>query len=261
MQTITSKDGTPIAIWRSGAGPALLLVHGTVADHSTTWRLSLPELARRFTVYAMDRRGRGGSGDAREYSLQREAEDVAAVVDSINDPVNLLGHSYGGLCALEASVLTSNLRRLVLYEGVPLRDSSVNSEAIERLQARLDAGDADGMLLAFLGEIAGASPEQIAKMRSDPDSWAVRVRNAPTVPRELRVEEHYVFSPPRFANMRTPTLLMVGGESPDRVRESADTVASSLPDGRVVVLPEQGHLAMYGDPDLFVREIVRFVAS
>jgi len=97
VQRITSRDGTPIAAWRSGQGPALLLVHGTVADHSTTWRLARHELEQRFTIYAMDRRGRGGSGDAPDYALQREAEDVAAVVDSIGEPVNLLGHSYGAL--------------------------------------------------------------------------------------------------------------------------------------------------------------------
>lgn len=124
MQTVISKDGTRIAFWRSGSGPPLLLVHGATADHTTTWRFVLPELEQHFAVYAMDRRARGSSGDTLPYDLQREAEDVVAVVESIGEPVNLLGHSYGGLCAIEAALLTENLRRLILYEGVPLRGST-----------------------------------------------------------------------------------------------------------------------------------------
>ena len=78
-ETVASADGTPIAVWRSGNGPPLVLVHGTAADHSR-WAPVLPALAARFTVLAVDRRGRGASGDARDYALEREAEDVAAVI-------------------------------------------------------------------------------------------------------------------------------------------------------------------------------------
>src|SRR5918997_6374680 len=113
--TITSKDGTQIAYRRSGEGPPLVLVHGTAANHSR-WSPVLPALEKRFTVYAMDRRGRGGSGDADGYAVHREFEDVTAVIDSIGEPVNLLGHSYGALLALEAALLTRNIRKLVLYD-------------------------------------------------------------------------------------------------------------------------------------------------
>src|SRR5215470_6685249 len=119
MQTITSRDGTAIAFVRSGAGPALVLVHGTTADH-TRWKPLLPEFEAHFTVYAVDRRGRGGSGDASSYSVEREFEDVAAVVDGIGEPAFLLGHSYGAVCSLEAALRTKNVRRLVLYEP-PIR--------------------------------------------------------------------------------------------------------------------------------------------
>ncbi|HEX6511267.1 MAG TPA: alpha/beta fold hydrolase, partial [Chloroflexota bacterium] len=85
---VTSRDGTEIACWRSGDGPPLVLVHGTTADH-TRWRTVLEPLAQRFSVYAMDRRGRGSSGDALEYALEAEFEDVAAVVDALPGPVTL----------------------------------------------------------------------------------------------------------------------------------------------------------------------------
>jgi pimeloyl-ACP methyl ester carboxylesterase len=81
METVTSRDGTPIAYELSGEGPPLALVHGMTADHST-WQLVLPDLSEHFTVYAMDRRGRGESGDAAaDYSLEREVEDVVALID------------------------------------------------------------------------------------------------------------------------------------------------------------------------------------
>src|SRR5437667_5494724 len=107
MRTIASNDGTSIAFTRGGTGRPLVLVHGTTADH-TRWMPLLPELEARFTVYAVDRRGRGGSGDAEDYSIEREFDDVAAVVDAIAEPVFLLGHSYGAVCALEASLRTRN---------------------------------------------------------------------------------------------------------------------------------------------------------
>lgn len=115
METITSADGATIAYERSGSGPSLVLVHGATADH-TTWAPALPLLEEHFTVYAMDRRGRGDSGDADDYALDREAEDVVALVETIDEPVTLLCHSFGGLCALEAAPRTDRLRRLVPYE-------------------------------------------------------------------------------------------------------------------------------------------------
>jgi pimeloyl-ACP methyl ester carboxylesterase len=92
MQTITSKDGTMIAYQRSGTGPPLVLVHGTTADH-TRWAPVLPAFEQYFTVYAVDRRGRGGSGDAGQYAIEREFEDIVALVNSIEEPVFLLGRS------------------------------------------------------------------------------------------------------------------------------------------------------------------------
>ena len=115
VEQVVSADGTPIAVWRSGEGPPLVLVHGAAADHSR-WAPVLPALEERFTVLAIDRRGRGRSGDADDYALEREFEDVAAVVEWAGEAVNVLGHSHGGVCALEAALLTDRIGKLVLYE-------------------------------------------------------------------------------------------------------------------------------------------------
>jgi pimeloyl-ACP methyl ester carboxylesterase len=258
----TSRDGTSIAFWRTGHGPPLLLVHGTTADHTTTWRATGPLLEERFTVFAMDRRGRGGSGDSLAYALAREAEDVAAVVDAIGEPVDVLGHSFGALCALEATLLTNNVRRLILYEGVPLAGSDYylpgSIDAIERLIAQ---GDVEGGLIALLRDVAGIPDEEVDLLRAQREAWAVRLGNARTAPREMRADEAYVFDAARFRNLRTPTLLLVGGDSPIRELSNARDVAAALARARVRVLPGQQHIAMHTAPESFVDEVARFLGE
>src|SRR5690349_1704112 len=115
-----SRDGSEIAYWKSGSGPALILVHGTAADH-TRWKPVLSELEAKFTVYAVDRRGSGSSAqEAQPYALTKEFEDIAAVVDTVYSDTgaapSLLAHSHGAICSLEASLLTPHLKKLILYE-------------------------------------------------------------------------------------------------------------------------------------------------
>ena len=119
---VTCRDGTPIAIFSSGTGPPLIAVHGATADH-TTFRVVGPLFATTFTVHAIDRRGRGSSGDTEPYAIEREFEDVAAVADVLaaeaGVAVTVVGHSYGGRCALGAALLTDAIGRVVSYEGAP----------------------------------------------------------------------------------------------------------------------------------------------
>jgi pimeloyl-ACP methyl ester carboxylesterase len=122
----------------------------------------LPAFEERFSVLAVDRRGRGESGDSDGYEIEREFEDVAAVVDSLGESVNLLGHSYGALVALEAALLTENVRKLVLYDpGIEVAGEEVSPpEVIERLEALLEAGDRDGVVATTMREVAGLPPKR-----------------------------------------------------------------------------------------------------
>jgi pimeloyl-ACP methyl ester carboxylesterase len=260
-ETVTSKDGTPIACWRSGEGPPLVLVHGTAADHGR-WRPVLPAFEERFTVFAVDRRGRGGSGDSDDYAIEREFEDVAVVVDSLGEPVNLLGHSYGALCALEATLLASNVRELVLYDpGIEVAGQEIYPhEVIERLEALLGAGDRDGVVGTTMREVAGLPPETVEYMRSQP-VWQARVEAAHTIPRELRAVKAYSLDPQRFRDLGVPTLLLSGGDSPAALRKAAEAVDEVLPDSRIVVMQGQGHAAMDIGTDLFTTEVLRFLTS
>ncbi len=258
---VTSRDGTPIAYRRSGHGPPLVLVHGTSADHSR-WAPVLPAFEQRYTVCAVDRRGRGGSGDSQDYALEREFEDVAAVVDSLGEPVILLGQSHGGLCALEAALLSSHLRALVLYEP-PLGAAGAEMnppEVLERLETLLQAGDRDGVVATMAREIAGVPPEVVESTRSLP-VWRARMETAHTIPRELRATKAYRFDPERFRELAVPTLLLTGSESPPGLRRATDAVDKALPDSRIVVMAGQGHVAMDTGTDLFTAEVLRFTES
>jgi pimeloyl-ACP methyl ester carboxylesterase len=259
--TVTTEGGTPVAYWRSGEGPPLVLVHGTAADHSR-WRPVLPALEERFTVYAIDRRGRGGSGDSDRYEIEREFEDVAAVVDSLGEPANLLGHSYGGLLALEAALLTRNVRKLVLYDpGIKVGGEEIYPhEVVERLDALLVHGDRDGVVETTMREVAGLPPEAVEYMRSQP-AWQARVAAAHTIPRELRTVKAYRFDPERFGDLGTPSLMLAGGKSPAALRKAAEAVDEALPDSRLVILEGQGHAAMDTGTDLFTAEVLSFLTA
>jgi pimeloyl-ACP methyl ester carboxylesterase len=255
---VTSPDGTPIASWRSGDGPALVLVHGTSADHSR-WAPVLPAFEPHHTVHAVDRRGRGASGDAEDYALEREFEDVAAVVDSIGEPVILLGHSHGGLCALEAALLSRDIRALVLYEPAPDAESC-SPGVIERLETLLQTGDRDEVVATMARDVAGAPPEMVAFLRNQP-VWRARVAAAHTIPRELHAARAYRFDPERFRDLTVPTLLLTGSESAPAFRRFGDAVDAALPDSRMVVMPGQGHVAIDTGTDLFTTEVLRFTAD
>src|SRR5215210_842683 len=260
-ETVTSKDGTTIAYWRSGDGPPLVLIHGTTADHSR-WTPVMPAFERRFTVCAIDRRGRGGSGASGDYAIEREFEDVAAVVDSLGGPANLLGHSYGALCALEAALLTRNVRKLVLYDpGIEVAGEEIYPhEVIEQLEALLGKGDRDGVVATTMREVAGLPPETVEYMRAQP-VWQARVAAAHTIPRELRAVKAYRLNAERFGALGVPTLMLSGGDSPTALRKAGEAVDETLPNSRIVVMPGHGHAAMDTGTELVTTEVVRFVEA
>src|SRR5690606_11810233 len=206
IQKVTSKDGTTIGYWKRGSGPPLLLVHGTTADHRR-WSAISPQLEQHFTVYAMDRRGRGGSADSPDYDIMREAEDVAAVLKDIGTSTFVLGHSYGAVCALEAALLADNIHRLILYEppiptGLPLYPAGVP----HRMQTLIDNNDLEAALEIFFREVVKMPDQEFDLYRKLP-TWKGRITLAPTIPRELAIDRVYSFSPEKFAHLQVPTLL------------------------------------------------------
>jgi pimeloyl-ACP methyl ester carboxylesterase len=264
MEQVTSPDGTPIAFHRRGAGVPLVLVHGTgAANPAVAWTAVLPALEARFTVYALDRRGRGGSGDGRAYALEREVEDVVAVVQAAGEPAHLLGHSFGGLCAMEAARLLRNLRKLILYEPLsvsPPGEPLYPAGFIDRLQALLEAGEREQVLAAFYREVVGMDALQVEQLRSSP-AWPARLDAAHTLPREMRAEEQYRLDARRFRGFHAPTLLLTGADSPQPLKAGIEAARTLLPESRLAVMPGQEHIAMYTAPELFLREVLAFLSG
>ena len=260
MNKVVSPDGTPIAYDRLGKGPPLILVPGSGAANPVAWTDVIPTLEESFTVYSIDRRGHGESGDSSRYAIEREFEDIAAVVDSTGEPANLLGHSFGALCALEAALLTPNIRKLILYEpaitlpGVTLYPEGV----IDRLQALLDVGDKEAVLTTLYRDVAMIPAEEIEQLKASP-VWPTRLATAHTLPREARAEDRYYFDGQRFRRLQIPTLLMLGSESPSFLKAATEILDDSLPNSRIAALPGQQHLAMYTAPQLFLETVLPFL--
>jgi len=261
LETITAPDGTPIAFQRTGSGPFLVVVHGTAADH-TRWAPVLPALEAQFTVCALDRRGRGGSGDAQPYALEREFEDIAAVVDSLGGPVHLLGHSFGAVCALGAARLAARLRSLTLYEPPPAGVPDLTPpEVAAEIERHLAAGDRAEAVRAFFRGVVHMPAHELEMLAASP-AWLARVAAAHTLLREARaLEAQPPPSPDHYQVVTVPALLLLGGDSPAYFRASIAAVQAALPASRVVVLPGQQHVAINTAPDLFVREVTCFLAE
>jgi pimeloyl-ACP methyl ester carboxylesterase len=260
--TVPSKDGTQIASRRSSTGPALVLVHGATADH-TAWDGVRPELERSFTVYAMERRGRGLSGDAQPYVAEREFEDVAALVDGIGGPVDVVGHSWGAVCALEAARRTQNIARLVLYDPVVISTRSPEDpfDLPDELDALIAQDRRDEALGLFYQRAMGESQAMIRQLRADP-GWSSRVASAHTIPREMRaVEANYRFAWNQAREIDQPTLLLLGELSPPLMHASAAALHAVLHSSRLVVLHGHGHGGLRTAPSLVAAEVLRFLRS
>ena len=256
--SIVSPDGTKLGVERVGSGPPLVAVHGGIGDRSR-WTLLKERVADRFTLHLLDRRGRGASTEeSREpYALEREVDDVLAVIEAVGEPVRYLGHSYGALIGLEPLARTSAIERALLYE--PPFDTPghvmIAAATLDRIEARIDAGDREGALETFYREVLGADPEPFKLL----PMWPVRLAIVHTIVREGRIGLTYRLDPARFAGVATPTRILLGTESPGPFRASALAAAGAIPGSEVVPLPGEGHTMIDTDPGGFVRHVVDFL--
>jgi pimeloyl-ACP methyl ester carboxylesterase len=253
---VQTADGASVAVWVEGAGTPLVLVHGSVSDH-TAFAPLVAELRGDFTVFGMDRRGFGASRDSSDYSAEREFGDVAAVVHAVSgraaESAVLFGHSWGASCALGAAPDLPSLRGLVLYE--PSLGLRYPAGSLDRLEARLAAGDHEGALVEMFSSIVVLTDDEIEARRAAPN-WPERVATAPTIAREARVEEGWGWQPDRFAAITVPTLLITGSETTPELAEVTAMTAAAIPWAQVHVLHGHGHIAHRSDPGL-VADVLR----
>ncbi len=262
---VASRDGTPIAVFSAGSGPPLLLIHGTTSDHRT-WRVIAPMLVPRRRLHAMDRRGRGCSGDAPAYTIERELDDVAVVAETIaaasGDSIDVVGHSLGGRVALAASLRTSALRRIVAYESAPddgIDATEADARLLSALREDLASGDLDGMLARFMTEGVGMPETDLEAFRANP-IWPRRAAAAPTILRELAAARHAPeMSRTALAGVTVPVLQLVGSESVPTFRHGAEALDRLLANGRLEVIVGARHAAHHSHPDAFVATAEAFL--
>jgi len=254
---VTSADGTRIGLLTAGAGPSLLLVHGGMGCIES-WQSLWGPLTSRWRVTAMDRRGRGSSGDSGPYRLSLEFADVATVVASMagDGPVDVFGHSYGATCALGAASLGAPVRRLALYE--PPGPQSTPPDWPEMVTAVVEAGKPGRMMMSFLTQIIGLTGEQIDALRYAPRSYDPLPIVSATMPREA-VALASVDLAALAEAVTVPVLLILGDASPPWAGEITRKLTAALPESTVVVLPGQGHLAVDSAPGLLARALTEFL--
>jgi len=250
-QHVASADGTAIAYRAFGTGPAIVFVHGT-ATSGADWVFVSRLLRDRFTVVAMDRRGRGKSADGPEYSMEREAADVLAVLDAVGAEM-LVGHSYGAMCSILAAERADGLRRLVLYEP-PI---AVEGDAGDRVEALAAEGGPDAAVEGFLRG-AGAPDSQLEQIRSSP-AWPLLASTAPTLPRELCAAAEWRH--PR-GPIEVPTLFLLGAETRTRAYlDGLDDLLAAFTDLRRESVPGPEHLAHVFAADGFAELVADFCAE
>jgi pimeloyl-ACP methyl ester carboxylesterase len=218
-----------------------------------------PLLSSHFTVCAMDRRGHGLSGDSPVYSLAKEAEDVASVVDSRRGTVFVLGHSYGGVSALEGMSLTNRVSKLILYEPPVQEPVEHNLAVAGKMQRMIDEGAREQAAVTFLTEVVHVSPTEVAAMKARP-AWPQLVSTIDGQLRQMNALAAYRFDAARVANVHQPTLLLLGENTTSPyLKQAINSLQTSLPNATRVVLQGQQHNAMDTGRDVLATAIIAFL--
>jgi pimeloyl-ACP methyl ester carboxylesterase len=235
MQKVTSKDGTVIAFDQSGEGPAIILVVGAFNDRATGTPLAR-FLERHFTVFNYDRRGRGESGDTAPYAIEREIEDLGALITQAGGSAYVFGYSSGATLALRATAQGLAISKLALYEPPPAGTKA--GQIAPQLTELIAAGRRGDAVELFQTEAVGIPASVVAQMRNAPFRPALE-KMAHTLVYESTVLESLPTG--LVASVRIPTLVIDGEQSPEVMRHAAQSLAKALPDGRYHTLKGQGH--------------------
>src|SRR5918993_6056928 len=233
MDRVTSSDGTTIAFDRLGDGPAVIVVGGQLADRALT-RPTAEELAKHFTVFNYDRRGRGDSGDTAPYAVEREIDDIEALIEAAGGSAPVFGISSGAALALEAANHGLAIDKLALYEAPFIVDDSrapVPDDYLQRLEGLVASDRRGDAIRLFMRQGVGLPAVFVAMMRIMP-AWSKLKAVAPTVIYDAAIVDDYQKGKPlpsdRWTSVTMPTLVAVGGKSPDWMRNGMRALADVL---------------------------------
>lgn len=246
MNRVISGDGTSIAFEHFGEGPPVILVGGATCDRAMTRPLA-EELAERFTVINYDRRGRGDSGDTQPYAVEREIEDIGALIAEVGGKASVYGHSSGAGLALRAARVLP-ITRLIMHEPpyVPDREEErrISREYGENLEAILAEGRRGDAVALFMTTV-GMPQEAVEGMRGEP-WWAGMEAVAPTLLYDSEIMGDIgrggTIPTDMLGDVIVPTLVLCGGASPAWMIDVGRQIAEGLPDGRLGVLEDQEHV-------------------
>lgn len=259
MNSVTSKDGTIISYDRIGQGSPLILVNGAMVDR----RANLPfvqALKQHFTVFNYDRRGRGDSGDTLPYAVEREIEDIDAVIGAAGGSAFLFGFSSGAALALKAAASGLAIRKLALWEPPYIVDGSrprPPADNAKTLTDLLAAGRRSDAVEYFMVQVVGLPQEAVSEARSQP-SWSAQEALAHTVVYDTTILGDYSLPVVSAAQVKIPTLVSAGGADFPWIRESAQALARLIPDAKIQLLDGQAHSV---DPAVITPVIVDFFTS
>ena len=248
MNETTSSDGTTIAFDRIGEGPAVILVGGAFSYRSFPKMVELADLlAERFTVINYDRRGRGGSGNTTDYAVEREIQDLDALIDAAGGSASLWGWSSGGVLALRAAAAGLNIERLAVYEPPFMVDASHRlppTDFATRLSELTAADRRSAAVKYYMTKGMGVPAPIVTLMRLTP-FWSRLKAVAHTLPYDWAVMGDTMAGRPlsaeEWARVTVPTLVIAGEKSPLELRRAAEALAAVLPDARLHLLARQSH--------------------
>ena len=242
----TSRDGTTIAFTKRGFGPPLIIVDGAFCYRENGPATELAKLlAQHFTVFTYDRRGRGESGDTPPYAIEREIDDLRAVVDEAGGTADMVGVSSGAALGLQAVASGVNVKKLVLYEPPYVTNSDrpkPQEDPKIHIQQLVLAGDRVGAVKFFLADVIGVPrPIVFAMPLFMRTNWKKMERVAHTLPYDLTISDDRSVLKERSASISVPTLVLGGEKSPTMLRDAVSAVAKALPNARSQLLAGQDH--------------------
>jgi pimeloyl-ACP methyl ester carboxylesterase len=241
VDKVTSKDGTTIAFDRSGQGSPVVLVCGGSVDRMSNAPLA-QLLAPTFTVFNYDRRGRGDSTDTSPYAVEREVEDLDAVIAAAGGSASVYGSSSGAALALEAAASGLPITRLALWEPPFILDDSARppKDQVATYNRLVGEGRRGDAVEYFMSKVVGLPPEFVAGARNAP-FWAAQEALAHTLAYDAEIMGDYDVPTDRAAAVTAPTLVIAGGEDFPWMRDSARALGDAIPDGSTRILDGQGH--------------------
>lgn len=258
MRKVVSRDGTTIAYEKTGEGPPLVLLNGSFRDH-TIFDALVPELAPHCTTFVYDRRGRGESGDSPEYAVEREIEDLEAVIQEAGGQAVVFAGSSGANLAIEAALAGAPISKLALHEPFFRVDGYPKPpwNFAKTLRVLLEEDRRDEAAEYFLGSFLGFSPDTVAEWRKGP-LWAMNEANAHTLAYDTAICGDYRVPAGRLAGYRTETLVLNSDHTSAWLRAAAQATADALPNGRRLELRGSWHRI---DMDVLGPVLAEFATS